>query len=44
VYQGMKTERCRPGEREVRDAVEWRAVDEKGGEIDRVWVVGTGCL
>lgn len=44
VYQGMKVDRCGNGERETRDAVEWRAVDVEGREMDRVWLVGVGCL
>ncbi|GAA5981427.1 hypothetical protein JCM11641_004759 [Rhodosporidiobolus odoratus] len=44
VYASRMVGRCREGEKEVRDAVEWRAVGVDGREMDRVWVVGKGCV
>jgi hypothetical protein len=44
VFQSMRVGRCGVGQEAVRDAVEWRAVDVDGKELDRVWLVGNGCL
>ncbi|GAA5950655.1 hypothetical protein JCM10213_006847 [Rhodosporidiobolus nylandii] len=43
VYRSARVRRCRPGEREVRDAVEWRVVGVEGKELDRVWMIADGC-
>ncbi|GAA5866274.1 hypothetical protein JCM8547_007225 [Rhodosporidiobolus lusitaniae] len=44
MYRSEKLERCGVGEEEARDVVDWRAVGVNGREIDRVWLVGGGCV
>ncbi|GAA6021227.1 hypothetical protein JCM10207_002581 [Rhodosporidiobolus poonsookiae] len=43
VYRSKRRSECAEGRREVRDVVEWRAVDGEGRGVDRVWLVGEGC-
>ncbi|GAA5837959.1 hypothetical protein JCM11251_006811 [Rhodosporidiobolus azoricus] len=42
VFSSTGAGECAQG-KEVRDVVEWRAIGVEGEEVDRVWLVSTGC-